>query len=96
MFFQRCIDAAVENCTTLLDKLATTTYLRFAPDGHFVFASFATAFLVKMMRPDYRHLLDQSERDKIVSLINRVVDVMGSRDISIDDKHSAWLSASGP
>ena len=41
-----------------------------------------------MLRPEYQHLLDQTERDKVIALIQRVIDVMGSRDISIDDKHS--------
>ncbi|KZW01468.1 hypothetical protein EXIGLDRAFT_63179 [Exidia glandulosa HHB12029] len=91
VFFQRCMDAATQVCTVLLERLAPTGYLRYAPDGYFLFAAFASAFLVKMLRLEYAHLIDGSERDRIVSLITRVIDTLGSREISIDDKHTPKL-----
>ncbi|EJD40885.1 hypothetical protein AURDEDRAFT_115753 [Auricularia subglabra TFB-10046 SS5] len=91
LFFQRCLEAAKSVCAIMLDKLAPSGYLRYAPDGHFVFISFATAFLIKMLRQEYAHLFDSAERDRIVALVSRVIDVLGSREISIDDKHTPKL-----
>jgi hypothetical protein len=41
------MDAAKGVVTVLVDSLAPSGYLRFAPDGHFVFGAFASAFLLK-------------------------------------------------
>lgn len=44
-----------------------------------------------MLRQEYQHLITNTERDRIVSLVTRVIDTLGSRDISIDDKHTPKL-----
>lgn len=44
-----------------------------------------------MLRQEYSHLVDAAERERIIALVNRVIDTLGSRDISIDDKHTPKL-----
>ncbi len=44
----QCFESAKAVILTLIDSLIPTGYMRTSPDGHFVFASFASAFLLKV------------------------------------------------
>ena len=44
----QCYESATTVINTLVDSLIPTGYMRTSPDGHFVFASFASAFLLKV------------------------------------------------
>ena len=48
LFFSKCMEAASNVIKCVIDTLAPSGYFRYAPDGHFVFASFASAFLLKV------------------------------------------------
>jgi len=91
VFFQRCFEAACGCITTMVDRLAPTGYLRFAPDAHFVFASFASAFLLKLLRPDFRGIVSPSQEQHILSLVARFIKVLGSDEIAVDDRHTPKL-----
>ncbi|KAF8579154.1 hypothetical protein K439DRAFT_1360225 [Ramaria rubella] len=91
IFFQRCFDAACAVITTVVDRLAPTGYMRFAPDGHFIFSSFASAFLLKLLRPDFAGIVAQSHRDHILALVGRFIKMLGSSDIAVDDRHTPKL-----
>ncbi|KAL1755599.1 fungal-specific transcription factor domain-containing protein, partial [Schizophyllum commune] len=43
----KCLESAKAVIQNMVDKLAPSGYMRYAPDGHFIFASFASAFLLK-------------------------------------------------
>jgi hypothetical protein len=47
-FFDKCFASAKRVVTVMNDDLVPSGFMRYAPDGHFIFASFASAFLLKV------------------------------------------------
>jgi len=78
---------------TMIDSLAPSGYMRFAPDGHFVFASFASAFLLKLLKPEFSSFLTKGQETEIFDLVGRLIQTLSSPKISIDDRHTPKLYA---
>jgi hypothetical protein len=93
LFFSKCLDAAKSVIRNMVECLAPTGYMRYAPDGHFVFASFASAFLLKLLRPEFANLLSKNQENEIFDLIGRLIQTLSSPDIAIDDRHTPKLYA---
>jgi hypothetical protein len=77
----------------MIDILAPSGYMRFAPDGHFVFASFASAFLLKLLQPEFSSFLTKEQGTEILDLIGRLIQTLSSPKIAIDDRHTPKLYA---
>ncbi|KAF7368188.1 hypothetical protein MVEN_00137900 [Mycena venus] len=77
-----------------LEGLAPTGLMRYAPDGHFIFATFASAFLLKLLRPEFSHLMVKGEENQVFDLIDRLIQTLSSPEIAIDDRHTPKLYAS--
>ncbi|THU98704.1 hypothetical protein K435DRAFT_660495 [Dendrothele bispora CBS 962.96] len=94
IFFTKCFEAAKGVVKVLLDELVPTGYIKYAPDvGTFVFCSFASAFLLKLLRPEFSHLLKKEDENEIFDLIGRVIQTLSSSQIAIDDRHTPKLYA---
>ncbi|KAF8966133.1 fungal-specific transcription factor domain-containing protein [Flammula alnicola] len=93
LFFNTCLDAAKSVIENMIDSLAPTGYMRYAPDGHFVFASFASAFLLKLLRPEFSSFLVKVQENEIFDLIGRLIQTLSSPKIAIDDRHTPKLYA---
>ncbi|KEP47283.1 fungal specific transcription factor domain protein [Rhizoctonia solani 123E] len=91
IFFDKCYKAACEVVRVAIEVLAPSGRLKYAPDGHFVFLSFAAAFLLKMLRPQFAAACDRSQSQHIISLVTRLTEVLSSNQVSIDDRHSPRL-----
>lgn len=61
--------------------------------GHFVFASFASAFLLKLLRPEFADFVTPEQTSQIFSLIGKLIQVLASSEVSIDDRHTPKLYA---
>ena len=77
----------------MIDILAPSGYMRFAPDGHFVFASFASAFLLKLLQPEFSSFLTKEQETEILDLIGQLIQTLSSPKIAIDDRHTPKLYA---
>ncbi|KAF9443388.1 hypothetical protein P691DRAFT_679620 [Macrolepiota fuliginosa MF-IS2] len=93
VFFTKCLEAAKSVIKNMIDGLAPSGYMRYAPDGHFVFASFASAFLLKLLRPEFAPLLSKGQEGDIFELIGRLIQTLSSPKIAIDDRHTPKLYA---
>ncbi|KAF8659280.1 hypothetical protein AX16_001855 [Volvariella volvacea WC 439] len=93
IFFTKCLDSAKDVIKNMIDGLAPSGYMRYAPDGHFVFASFASAFLLKLLRPEFASLLPKEQELEIFDLIGRLIQTLSSPEIAIDDRHTPKLYA---
>ncbi|KDR72902.1 hypothetical protein GALMADRAFT_73007 [Galerina marginata CBS 339.88] len=93
VFFTTCLDAAKSVIENMIDGLAPSGYMRFAPDGHFVFASFASAFLLKLLKPEFSSFLVKEQENEIFDLIGRLIQTLSSPKIAIDDRHTPKLYA---
>ncbi|KAF8151772.1 fungal-specific transcription factor domain-containing protein [Crassisporium funariophilum] len=93
LFFTTCLHAAKSVIENMIDGLAPSGYMRYAPDGHFVFASFASAFLLKLLRPEFSSFLAKDQESNIFDLIGRLIMTLSSTKIAIDDRHTPKLYA---
>ncbi|KAF9267092.1 hypothetical protein L218DRAFT_955568 [Marasmius fiardii PR-910] len=93
IFLTKCLESAKGVITCLVDTLAPSGYMRYSPDGHFMFASFASAFLLKLLRPEFSNLLPKEEGSEIYQLIGRLIQTLSSPSIAIDDRHTPKLYA---
>ncbi|KAF9467566.1 fungal-specific transcription factor domain-containing protein [Collybia nuda] len=93
VYFSKCLDAAKSVIRNMIEGLAPSGYMRFAPDGHFIFASFASAFLLKLLRPEFANLLKKEQENEIFDLIGRLIQTLSSPEIAIDDRHTPKLYA---
>jgi len=93
IYFKKCLFSAKSVISNMIDGLIPSGYMRFSPDGHFVFAAFASAFLLKLLRPEFSNLLSTDEERQILDLISRLIQALSSSKIAIDDKHTPKLYA---
>ncbi|KAG6852892.1 hypothetical protein C0991_008342 [Blastosporella zonata] len=93
VYFNKCLDAAKSVIQNMVEGLATTGYMKYAPDGHFIFASFASAFLLKLLKPEFSSLLSKDQETAIFDLIGRLIQTLSSPEIAIDDRHTPKLYA---
>ena len=93
IFFTKCLESATNVVKCVIDSLAPSGYFRYAPDGHFVFASFASAFLLKLLRPEFAALVSHEQTNAIFALIGKLIQVLASSEVAIDDRHTPKLYA---
>ncbi|KAH9018312.1 hypothetical protein EDB84DRAFT_1566471 [Lactarius hengduanensis] len=91
VFFTRSLECAKTVVTVLVDSLVPTGYIRFAPDGYFVFAAFASAFMLKLLRPECSRFITPGLETEIYQVIERLINTIGSPQIAIDERHTPML-----
>ncbi|OJA14638.1 hypothetical protein AZE42_02677 [Rhizopogon vesiculosus] len=91
VFLDKCFDSAKVVIKHMIEVLVPSGLMRSAPDGHFVFASFASAFMLKLLRPEFAQLLTSQMEDEIFELISRLITTL--QDLAIDERHTPHLYA---
>ncbi|TFK49594.1 hypothetical protein OE88DRAFT_357610 [Heliocybe sulcata] len=93
-FLIRCFKAASDVVTAFVDDVgqpAQRIYLRHGPEAQSVFVTFASSFLVKLLQPKFSCYLAREQRVEIRRLVQKVIDLLGSPEVSIDDRHGPKL-----
>ncbi|KZT29605.1 hypothetical protein NEOLEDRAFT_1127315 [Neolentinus lepideus HHB14362 ss-1] len=93
-FLIRCFRAASDVVTAMVDDVgqpAQRIYLRHGPEAQSVFVTFASSFLVKLLQPKFSSYLTREQRVEIRRLVQKVIDLLGSPEVSIDDRHGPKL-----
>lgn len=93
LFFTKCFESAKNVVRIMIEDLAPSGYMKYSPDGYFVFAAFASAFLLKLLRPEFAKLLTPESETQIYDLIARLIQIQSSPEIAIDDRHTPKLYA---
>ncbi|KAJ7140019.1 fungal-specific transcription factor domain-containing protein [Mycena crocata] len=93
IFFNKCLESAKGVLRNMVEGLAPTGFMRYAPDGHFIFSAFASAFLLKLLRPEFSHLMPKEQETEVFDLIGRLIQTLSSPEIAIDDRHTPKLYA---
>ncbi|KAF7311314.1 hypothetical protein MKEN_01033100 [Mycena kentingensis (nom. inval.)] len=98
IFFHKCLESAKGVVRGMVEGLAPTGFMRYSPDGHFIFASFASAFLMKvchipLLKPQFAHIMPKEEEEQVFDLIGRLIQTLSSPEIAIDDRHTPKLYA---
>ncbi|KAJ6494758.1 hypothetical protein C8R47DRAFT_381452 [Mycena vitilis] len=95
-FLLRCVAAASDVVTALVDDVGRPEqriYLRHGPIAQSVFVTFAASMLIKLLQPKFASYLPTDKRQEIRGLVKKVIDLLGSPDVSVDDKHGPNLYA---
>jgi hypothetical protein len=93
-FLLRCLRAATDLVNYVVDDIGRPSqrkYLRHGPEAQSVFVTFACAFLVKLLQPKFASYLSQEQRIEIRRQVQRVVDLLGSPEVAIDNQHGPKL-----
>jgi len=93
-FLMRCLNAASDVVHAVVDKICRPdlcTYFRHGPEAQSVFVTFASAFLVKLLQPKFTSYLTQEQRSDIRALVQSVIDLLGSPQVAMDDRHGPKL-----
>jgi hypothetical protein len=75
----------------LVSTTNIVTYWRHGPEAQSVFVTFASAFLVKLLQPKFASYLTMEKRIEIRELVQKVIDLLSSPEIAIDDRHGPKL-----
>ncbi|KAG8699118.1 hypothetical protein FRC08_005498 [Ceratobasidium sp. 394] len=73
-FFSRCHSSATACAVVVRDELAPRGHLRYSPDSHFVFTSYAVLTLLKLIRPEFSAFLGNEL--KTIPIVQEVADVL--------------------
>ncbi|KAJ7158827.1 hypothetical protein C8R46DRAFT_957558 [Mycena filopes] len=95
-FLNRCLAAASAVVSAIIDDVGSPDqriYLRHGPIAQSVFVTFAASMLVKLLQPKFASYLNTDKRHEIRELVKQVIDLLGSPDVSVDDKHGPNLYA---
>ncbi|KAG7451107.1 uncharacterized protein BT62DRAFT_926762 [Guyanagaster necrorhizus] len=93
-FLIRCLTAACDVVDVMVNELGRTEqriYLRHGPEAQKVFTTFAAAFLVKLLQPKFAPYLSADQCELIRGRVQNVIDLFGSPEVAIDDRHGPKL-----
>ncbi|EGO21211.1 hypothetical protein SERLADRAFT_373019 [Serpula lacrymans var. lacrymans S7.9] len=86
-FFARCHTSATAVAVMARDELAPRGYLKYSPDSHFVFVSYAVLSLLKLIRPEFQPFLENDQ--KIFDLVKDVVSTFEG--VAVNSHHTPAL-----
>ncbi|EIW84080.1 hypothetical protein CONPUDRAFT_99848 [Coniophora puteana RWD-64-598 SS2] len=90
-FLLRCYEAAKYVVEGAVNEVFCTpeqkNFLRHGPEAQCIFISFASAFLVKLLHPKYAMSFNATQRVEIRALVQKAVDLLGSPEVVIDERH---------
>ncbi|KAF9453200.1 hypothetical protein P691DRAFT_801540 [Macrolepiota fuliginosa MF-IS2] len=89
--FKRALEAAKMVISIMVERLYPTGHLRFAMEANFLYVAYAAAFLANLLRPKFLPLLDERQQREIIFLVTRLIEVLSSRDVALDGRHTPAL-----
>ncbi|KAF8206499.1 hypothetical protein K438DRAFT_1817313 [Mycena galopus ATCC 62051] len=95
-FLNRCVAAASDVVKAIMEDVGRPDqriYLRHGPIAQSVFVTFAASMLVKLLQPKFASYLTTDKRQEIRGLVQQVITLLASPDVSVDDKHGPNLYA---
>lgn len=86
-FFARVHTSATAVAAIARDELVPRGYLKYSPDAHFVFLSYAVLSLLKLIRQEFQPFIENEP--KIADLVKDVATVLG--EIAVNSHHTPAL-----
>jgi len=63
--------------------------MRYCPESHYIFSTFASAFLLKLLRPKFSSFLEVQQHHEILDLVKRLSATLNR--VAMDDRHAPKL-----
>ncbi|KAJ8589697.1 hypothetical protein M405DRAFT_817576 [Rhizopogon salebrosus TDB-379] len=86
-FFSRCYTSATAVAIVARDELAPMDILKYSPDSHFVYISYAVLSLLKLIRPEFQQFIENEQN--IIDLVKQIANVLA--DIAVNSHHAPAL-----
>ncbi|KAF7373012.1 hypothetical protein MSAN_00508600 [Mycena sanguinolenta] len=86
-----CLESAKTVLCTVAEGLSPTGLMCYSPNGHFSIITFASAVLLKLLRPEYSHFMQENEDMQAYKLITQAIQALSSS--AVDDCHIPKLYA---
>ncbi|KAG1893272.1 fungal-specific transcription factor domain-containing protein [Suillus fuscotomentosus] len=86
-FFSRCYTSATAVAIVARDELASLGMLKYSPDSHFVYISYAVLSLLKLIRPEFQRFIENEQN--IIDLVKDVANVLA--DVAVNSHHAPAL-----
>ncbi|KAF7328450.1 hypothetical protein MSAN_02484000 [Mycena sanguinolenta] len=91
LLFTKCLESAKNVLRSIIDGSGPSGFVRYCPHGHFTIVAFASAVLLKLLRPEFSHFMPGYEETQVYSLITQVIQTLSSS--AVDDRHIPKLYA---
>ncbi|KAF9069929.1 fungal-specific transcription factor domain-containing protein [Rhodocollybia butyracea] len=88
---RRSIDAAMTVIQIMVERLFPTGHLKYAMEANFLYVSFSAAYLLNLLRPKLLPLLDENTHQEIIVTVTRLIEVLGSKEVAMDERHTPAL-----
>ncbi|KAG0695278.1 fungal-specific transcription factor domain-containing protein [Suillus ampliporus] len=85
-FFSRCYTSATAVAVVARDELAPIL-LKYSPDSHFVYISYAVLSLLKLIRPEFQPFIENEQN--IIDLVKDVANVLA--EVAVNSHHTPAL-----
>ncbi|THH32188.1 hypothetical protein EUX98_g1983 [Antrodiella citrinella] len=89
IFFAGCLNAAYSVLEIMLNDLIPSGLIRCAPEHTFTLSAFATAVLIKFLRPQFASKLNHIQEDRIIDLVKRLLDALDAERQGLDEQHAS-------
>ncbi|KAB5590127.1 Fungal specific transcription factor domain containing protein [Ceratobasidium theobromae] len=87
-YLMMCLDAATSSVRGALEQLTTLQFYKYSPDAWFEYAAFSAAFLLKLLRPQFKDRIEGSQCMRIADYIKRLVNMYRSPAVALQfDNH---------
>ncbi|KAJ7774168.1 hypothetical protein DFH07DRAFT_767379 [Mycena maculata] len=93
IFFAKGLEAAKVVLFNMVECLAPTDFMCYAPDSLFMFSAFASAFLLRLLQPEFSQLMAYDQKKEVLTLIRRHIQTLTAPGIAIDDRRTPKIYA---
>ncbi|KAI0686308.1 hypothetical protein BC835DRAFT_1420504 [Cytidiella melzeri] len=77
-FLPGCLSAASAIINCVVDRILPSESIRYCPEYYFALSAFATAVLVKCLRPEFATKIDNRQEARIIDLVKRLLKTLDS------------------
>ncbi|TCD60645.1 hypothetical protein EIP91_009746 [Steccherinum ochraceum] len=89
VFFIGCLNAACSVLEIMLNDLIPSGLIHCSPEHVFTLSAFATAVLIKSLRPQFAFKLTHGQEDHIIALVQRLLSGLDAEKQGLDDQHAS-------
>ncbi|KIP09516.1 hypothetical protein PHLGIDRAFT_317160 [Phlebiopsis gigantea 11061_1 CR5-6] len=90
---QQSFTVAQSTIDTVINLLFPSGLLSWAMDANFLYMAFSAGFLLNLLRPKLLPLLTPAQCRIIVDLVKRLIEILGSDEVKLDERHSPAIYA---
>jgi len=88
IMLDKCFETASRVISVMVHDLAPSGFMRNASESHYLFAVFASSFLLKLLKPEFAKLVGDKRRFQIFETVEQLIQTYTSVEVATDDQHT--------